>query len=100
MALGLEKRNEPLQWQAQKSGNIIGDRVERLGPQRIDKMNEKIMLNMGFAKEVARVHAGLCPFCAEPIGEFKDALSIKEYTISGLCQNCQDKIFSSTEDGE
>lgn len=24
---------------------------------------------------------------------FKDALSKKEYSISGLCQDCQDKVF-------
>lgn len=31
--------------------------------------------------------------CGLPATEFKDALSAKEYTISGLCQRCQDKIF-------
>jgi hypothetical protein len=31
--------------------------------------------------------------CGLPAKEFKDALSEKEYTISGLCQKCQDKIF-------
>lgn len=25
--------------------------------------------------------------------EFRDALSAKEYTISGLCQRCQDTLF-------
>ncbi len=45
-----------------------------------------------------------CPFCkAGPIetGEndlplafvFRDVLSAKEYYISGLCQDCQDKTF-------
>ena len=38
---------------------------------------------------------------AAPIGcggdaiEFRDALSRKEFTISGLCQACQDKIFGA-----
>lgn len=31
--------------------------------------------------------------CGEPIGEFKDEISKREYLISGLCQKCQDKIF-------
>ena len=31
--------------------------------------------------------------CGEPVKGFRDALSRKEYKISGLCQNCQDKIF-------
>ena len=35
-----------------------------------------------------------CPLCKEPIGEFKDFLSIKEYRISGMCQGCQDSVFN------
>jgi hypothetical protein len=32
--------------------------------------------------------------CGKPVGEFRDALSRKEHAISGLCQACQDKVFS------
>lgn len=31
--------------------------------------------------------------CSKEITGFKDALSQKEYSISGLCQECQDKVF-------
>lgn len=31
--------------------------------------------------------------CGKPVEGFRDRLSEKEYTISGLCQNCQDEIF-------
>jgi len=31
--------------------------------------------------------------CGEPATEFKDAKSRKEFTISGLCQKCQNEIF-------
>jgi len=31
--------------------------------------------------------------CGRPITPFRDNLSLKEYGISGLCQECQDKIF-------
>ena len=31
--------------------------------------------------------------CGQPIGPFKNDLSRREYTISGLCQRCQDSIF-------
>ena len=36
-----------------------------------------------------------CPMCGKEIkeGDFKDQLSKKEYSISGLCQSCQDKTF-------
>ena len=38
---------------------------------------------------------GICPFCKKSvkIDEFHDELSLKEYTISGLCQKCQDEFF-------
>ena len=38
-----------------------------------------------------------CPFCGKdisnPEGMFRDKLSYKEFGISGLCQECQDKVF-------
>jgi uncharacterized CHY-type Zn-finger protein len=36
-----------------------------------------------------------CPMCKQSIGEFRDELSLKEYGISGMCQNCQDDFFRS-----
>jgi hypothetical protein len=58
-------------------------------------MNKKIMRAMGFEKEMENVAKGLCPFCNKPIvtADFRDARSLKEYTITGLCQNCQDKTY-------
>jgi len=38
-----------------------------------------------------------CTICGreiDPDTEFKDVLSRKEYTISGMCQTCQDKVFA------
>lgn len=38
------------------------------------------------------------PFgCGMPITQFRDALSKKEYQISGLCQSCQDAFFDDDE---
>ena len=34
-----------------------------------------------------------CTFCAKEATEFKDELSKKEFSISGLCQICQDEVF-------
>jgi len=31
--------------------------------------------------------------CGQPVAGFRDEASRKEYTISGLCQDCQDKIW-------
>ena len=61
-------------------------------------MNRDIMIAAGFAKEVARVDAGLCATCDVEVGPFRDDLSRKEYRIGGMCQTCQDKVFGSEED--
>ena len=34
-----------------------------------------------------------CVWCNEHNLWFRDELSRKEYTISGICQDCQDKTF-------
>jgi hypothetical protein len=36
-----------------------------------------------------------CQLCRNPIGEFKDELSKKEYLISGMCQGCQNQVFGA-----
>jgi len=38
--------------------------------------------------------AGVCACCGEPIGEFRDEISRREFRISGLRQECQDVVFS------
>ena len=35
-----------------------------------------------------------CPTCGGPVGKFKDELSEREYRISGMCQKCQDEVFT------
>lgn len=49
---------------------------------------------------VNRRTMGMCPFCAKEMSNpvFRDELSAKEFRISGLCQECQDKTFDPTED--
>jgi hypothetical protein len=45
------------------------------------------------------VENGNCPICAEKIEEcnFSSELSKKEYSISGMCENCQNEIFDFSE---
>ncbi len=42
--------------------------------------------------------AGRCPWCGEditdPDTQFRGELSLREFHISGLCQNCQDGMFA------
>lgn len=35
----------------------------------------------------------VCVFCKGPADTFKDDLSKREFSISGICQNCQDEVF-------
>lgn len=37
----------------------------------------------------------ICSICGKEIKGFKDPLSIKEYKISGMCQECQDSTFGT-----
>jgi len=58
-------------------------------------MNKDTMRQAGFSDEVDKVEQGLCPFCSEEIDmdDFREPINVKEYKISGLCQDCQDEIF-------
>ena len=39
-----------------------------------------------------------CMTCNNAAHQFRDELSRKEYTISGMCQRCQDNFFGIKED--
>jgi len=57
----------------------------------IDKFAEK---QFGVSQSQAEKEQ-ICVFCKKKVNlsDFRDALSLKEYRISGICQKCQDKIF-------
>ncbi len=58
-------------------------------------MNKKIMEHFGFQMELDLIKEGKCPWCKKLIdfNHFRDRSSKKEFTISGLCQSCQDSFF-------
>ena len=58
-------------------------------------MNKDIMRIMGFAKEVNLVSKGKCPFCHVQVdpSKFRNEITLREYKISGMCQECQDGFF-------
>ena len=62
---------------------------------------ENNLTDLGFGEEVGYIQLGMCPFCKNPVKdtEFKDALSRKEFDISGVCQTCQDKVFGAPDGG-
>lgn len=67
---------------------------------KILKMNKEIMKAFGFSKQVKLFEDQKCPFCTkdiDPEKDFRDQLSKREFEISGLCQECQDKTFKLNE---
>lgn len=40
-------------------------------------------------------NAGRCPTCQSEITEFRNDISKKEFSISGMCQKCQDSVFGT-----
>ena len=46
----------------------------------------------------AAIHNNMCVACGQAVGQFRDKLSEKEFSMSGMCQKCQDKTFDIPED--
>jgi len=59
-------------------------------------MNKEIMRAAGFGAEVDAVEAGNCPTCGKSIcpEDFRGEIDRQEFRISGMCQSCQDVVFS------
>ena len=63
-------------------------------------MNKDIMGQI-FPGELSYILAKRCPFCQKKVSNldyFKDDISLREFEISGLCQDCQDKVFSNEDE--
>lgn len=44
-------------------------------------------------KRSESIVSGVCVVCGEEVGRFRDNASLKEFSISGMCQKCQDSVF-------
>lgn len=57
----------------------------------------------GAHRQIAQV-IGVCaspPFgCGNKVAGFRDEISAREYKITSLCQECQDRLFDEPEEGE
>jgi len=63
--------------------------------EEVDKIaREFVGISLTEAHEQSR-----CVLCGKSVDEeqFRDALSKKEYGISGTCQECQDSVFGEDE---
>jgi len=66
-----------------------------------DPKIDQFILSMFGRDRTATISAGLCVTCPSKgniASSFTDDLSKKEYSISGMCQKCQDDFFGNSED--
>ena len=68
----------------------------------LEQAKEDMAMRLFGRSRSLAIAGGQCVKCGFPHNlrsDFRDALSHKEYGISGLCQCCQDSIFG-VEEGE
>ena len=59
---------------------------------------EEMLTNLTGVSRKGAVAELSCVACKGSASSFRDSLSRKEYTISGLCQTCQDSVFGMEEE--
>ena len=62
----------------------------------MDTFKDDLALNIFGRSRTLALAGASCVACGKPATEFRDELSRKEFCISGMCQRCQDLVF--TED--
>ena len=60
----------------------------------MDQIKEELALSVFGRSRVLAQAVGQCVSCGKVADSFRDQISLKEYGISGLCQTCQDQVFS------
>jgi hypothetical protein len=55
-------------------------------------INRFVNQTFGIDRETS-ITNDVCVMCGQNADQFRDALSRKEFSISGLCQKCQDSVF-------
>ena len=58
----------------------------------LDKLGVDLL---GGIPRTKAIRDDVCAACKGPAKLFRSALSRKEYTISGMCQKCQDSVFGT-----
>jgi len=56
---------------------------------------EAMLSKLTGVSRVGAVAEASCVTCKGEANSFRDTLSQKEYTISGMCQECQDSVFGA-----
>ena len=59
----------------------------------MEQFLDTVSENMNGVKRTDSIKADKCVSCKGDATDFRNEISKREYTISGLCQSCQDSIF-------
>ncbi len=65
---------------------------------KASQMEQLLKKTFGFSREECILNQVCVPApqgCGQPATKFKDEISVREYRISGLCQQCQDELFDT-----
>lgn len=60
--------------------------------ERVEELRKRPWAKI-FPEAFSKLEKGICPTCDKRFTDFRDAISEKEYTISGMCMDCQDSVF-------
>ena len=63
-----------------------------------DSRLDKMLTNVFGIDRKGSITNNTCVSCKEEALVFTDDISQKEYTISGLCQSCQDQVFGGSNE--
>jgi len=58
---------------------------------------DNVLNSVSGNNRVESIENNICALCQQPVGTFSDYRSYKEYTISGMCESCQDDVFYSLD---
>ena len=58
-----------------------------------EKYLEEVTQNAFGRSRLESIKNDVCVMCGQPTSTFRDEQSKKEFTISGMCQKCQDDLF-------
>tara|TARA_Y100000310_G_scaffold131800_1_gene130925 strand:+ start:225 stop:452 length:228 start_codon:yes stop_codon:yes gene_type:complete len=59
---------------------------------------EALLTSLTGLSRIGAVAEASCVICKGEASSFRDEISKKEYTISGMCQVCQDSVFGTNEE--
>lgn len=77
---------------------MLEEEFEHLIATRLNAPDRPADMILGIKGHIKSRVCALCtPIKFVTFDDFRDDLSRKEYTISGMCQQCQDKVFDDQD---